>query len=156
MTIQLKIGDKAPDFLLPVTTSEEVSLANYRGQNLVVFFYPRDNTTGCTAEAIDFSNNMAAFEKENVAVLGISRDSISSHHKFQEKHGLTVDLASDKDGEICQAYGVLVEKRMYGKVGIGIERSTFLIDSEGRIKEIWRKVRVSGHVDSVLSRIHSL
>ncbi len=155
MTNQLKIGDSAPNFILPATSAEEVSLANYRGQNLVVFFYPRDNTAGCTAQSKDFSALKLAFEEENTSILGISRDSIASHNRFKETHSLSVDLASDKTGDICKSYGVLVEKRMYGKVGIGIERSTFLIDKDGRLIEIWRKVKVKGHADSVLERVRS-
>lgn len=155
MTNQLKIGDLAPSFNLPATSAEEISLANYRGQNLVIFFYPRDNTTGCTAEAKDFSSRKSAFEDANTAILGISRDSIASHNRFKETHSLSVELASDKTGDICESYGVLVEKRMYGKVGIGIERSTFLIDQDGRLTEIWRKVKVAGHADSVLAKVKS-
>lgn len=155
MPDQLQAGDFAPDFSLPVTASEIVTLTSFRGKNLVLFFYPRDNTTGCTAEAKDFSARQTAFNETNTTLLGISRDSIASHNKFKEAHSLTVNLASDKDGEVCKMYGVLVEKKMYGRVGIGIERSTFLINEDGKIEEIWRKVKVAGHADSVLQRIIS-
>ena len=155
MTSQLKIGDLAPNFNLPSTSNEDVSLTSYRGRHVVLFFYPRDNTSGCTAEAIDFSSRKIAFEDADTAILGISRDSIASHNKFIANHSLTVDLASDKNGDVCKSYGVLVEKRMYGKVGIGIERSTFLIDRDGSLLDIWRKVKVAGHADSVLQRVLS-
>ncbi len=148
-------GDKAPAFTLP-TEEGEVSLSDFAGKTLVLYFYPKDDTSGCTKQAIAFSEQLADFEKAGAAVLGISRDKPAKHAKFREKHELTVPLASDEEAEICDAYGVWKEKSMYGRKYMGIERSTFLIDSEGTIAKAWRKVRVPGHVEAVLEAVREL
>ncbi len=142
--------DLAPDFTLPRDGGGEVLLSSLRPGKVVLFFYPRDDTSGCTKEAIAFSGMMDTFAKAGVTVLGISKDSIASHDKFRDKHDLTVTLLSDADGDVCERYGVWKEKNMYGKKFMGIERSTFLIDGEGQIARVWRKVKVPGHAEAVL------
>lgn len=146
----LKEGDKAPDFSLPADGGKTVSLADYKGKKLVLYFYPKDNTPGCTQESCDFRDNLTAFDKGGVAVLGISKDSVEKHDKFKEKHGLNFPLLSDEKGTMCEDYGVWTEKNMYGKKFMGIERSTFLIDETGIIRRIWRKVKVKDHAAEVL------
>jgi peroxiredoxin Q/BCP len=146
---ELKVGDPAPRFDLPTAGGERVSLASFKGKRLVLYFYPKDDTPGCTQEALDFTAAAKAFAKANAVIVGVSRDPIDKHTKFAAKHGLTVTLASDVDGAACQAYGVWVEKTLYGRKSMGVERSTFLIDPKGRIARIWRKVRVAGHVEDV-------
>lgn len=143
-------GDKAPDFALPTDGGPTVSLADYAGKSLVLYFYPRDDTPGCTKEAIGFSEHKAAFEEAGVQILGVSRDTIAKHEKFRTKHDLTIALGADEDGSVCEAYGVWVEKNMYGRKSMGIERATFLIGPDGTIAKIWRKVKVPGHVEAVL------
>lgn len=140
----------APTFTLPTDTGGTWSLADHRGQWVVVYFYPKDDTPGCTTEGCDFRDSHPNFQKLNVQIIGISKDSVASHKKFKDKHQLTFPLGSDGDGQVCEAYGVWVEKSMYGKKYFGIERSTFLINPEGHIQEIWRDVKVPGHVDSIL------
>lgn len=152
----LNIGDKAPDFDLPADGGGRAALKGYRGRFLVVYFYPKDDTPGCTTESCAFRDNLTDFDRLNCAVIGISRDSVASHDKFKKKFGLTFPLASDEDGKICEAYGVWVEKSMYGKKYMGIERSTFLIDPGGLVKAIWPKVSVKGHVDDVKTKIAEL
>ncbi|MGV6820151.1 MAG: thioredoxin-dependent thiol peroxidase [Parvularcula sp.] len=151
----LNPGDKAPAFSLP-SEDGPIRLADFKGQKLVVFFYPKDDTPGCTKEAIGFSEQRDAFTKEGVALLGISKDSVEKHAKFRAKHDLTVPLASDEDGKVLEAYGVWVEKTNYGRKYMGIERTSFLIDEKGKILQIWRKVRVKDHVDSVLQAVRDL
>ena len=146
----------APDFTLPRDGGETVTLSALRPGAVVLFFYPRDDTSGCTKEATGFTERAADFESLGVTVLGISKDSIASHEKFRDKHGLTVPLLSDAEAETCEAYGVWKEKNMYGKKFMGIERSTFLIDGAGRIVREWRKVKVPGHVDAVLEAARAL
>jgi peroxiredoxin Q/BCP len=146
----------APDFTLPRDGGETVTLSALRPGAVVLFFYPRDDTSGCTKEATAFTERAADFEALGVTVLGISKDSIASHEKFRDKHGLTVPLLSDAEAETCEAYGVWKEKNMYGKKFMGIERSTFLIDGAGRIVREWRKVKVPGHVDAVLEAARAL
>ena len=146
----------APDFTLPRDGGETVTLSALRPGAVVVFFYPRDDTSGCTKEATAFTERASDFEALGVTVLGISKDSIASHEKFRDKHGLTVPLLSDAEAETCEAYGVWKEKNMYGKKFMGIERSTFLIDGAGRIVREWRKVKVPGHVDAVLDAAREL
>ena len=153
MSNSLSIGDQAPDFTLPGDGGKDISLSDYKGQNLVLYFYPKDDTSGCTTEAIDFTANLAKFSKLDTAIVGISKDSAAKHDKFKAKHDLKIRLAADEELKTIQAYGVWVEKSMYGRKYMGIERSTFLIDADGKITEIWRKVRVKGHVDAVLSRL---
>jgi len=146
----------APDFTLPRDGGETVTLSALRPGAVVLFFYPRDDTSGCTKEATAFTERAGDFEALGVTVLGVSKDSIASHEKFRDKHGLTVPLLSDAEAETCEAYGVWKEKNMYGKKFMGIERSTFLIDGAGRIVREWRKVKVPGHVDAVLDAARAL
>lgn len=150
------VGDIAPDFTLPTDQSDALSLADLRGKNVVLFFYPKDNTSGCTKEAIGFTEHLAAFEAANTTVIGMSPDSVKSHSKFREKHDLGVMLVSDEEKTALEAYGVWAEKSMYGKKYMGVERSTFLIDAEGKIAKAWRKVKVPGHVEEVLEAAQSL
>jgi peroxiredoxin Q/BCP len=145
----LDVGSPAPAFAAADDTGKTVTLADYTGKKLVLYFYPKDDTPGCTTESCDFRDNMKAFEKLGVAVLGVSKDSVTSHVKFKKKYDLNFPLLSDEDGKICESYGVWVEKSMYGKKYMGIERSTFLIDESGKIAALWRKVSVTGHVDDV-------
>ena len=152
----LEIGKKAPSFSRPSLQSEAISLADYSGRKIVLFFYPKDNTPGCTTEATGFSADLAAFEAENCVILGISKDTLTKHKNFTDKHALTVDLISDESGEMCEAYGVWKEKKLYGKTYMGIERSTFLIDEAGVMQQIWRKVRVKDHVAQVLDAVRAL
>lgn len=148
--------DPAPDFDLPRDGGDTVRLSDLRGQAVVLFFYPRDDTPGCTRESIDFSEHLQEFADAGIAVFGISRDSLARHDKFIAKHGLQVPLLSDAEGTVCTAYGVWVEKKMYGKVSMGIERATFLIDAQGRIAQSWRKVKVNGHAAQVLAAARAL
>jgi len=150
------ISDTAPDFTLPRDGGGQVSLSALRGRTVVLFFYPRDDTPGCTKESIGFSGALQAFADAGAKVFGISRDTVAKHDKFIAKHDLTVPLLSDADGSVCEAYGVWVEKNMYGKKSMGIERATYLIDAEGRIARIWRKVKVPGHVEEVLEAVQAL
>ncbi|MBN7778142.1 peroxiredoxin [Nitratireductor aquimarinus] len=149
-------GSEAPDFVLPADGGSEVRLSDFRGKTVVLFFYPKDNTSGCTVEAIDFTALKPEFDVVDTIVLGMSPDSPKSHDKFKTKHGLTVGLVSDQEKETLQAYGVWVEKSMYGRKYMGVERSTFLIDPEGRIAEVWRKVKVPGHAQAVLEAAKKL
>ena len=151
-----EIGDTAPDFTLPVTGGGETTLSDLKGAPVVLFFYPRDDTSGCTKENEDFTRLMPEFEAAGVKVFGISKDSIASHDKFMEKKSLGVPLLSDENSDVCESYDVWKEKKMYGKTFMGIERSTFLIDAERRIAEIWPKVKVPGHAEAVLERIQRL
>ena len=143
-------GDPAPDFELPTENGEKLKLAKLKGKPVVVYFYPKDDTSGCTLEAKDFSAMAAQFQKAGVAVIGVSPDSVESHRKFQKKYDLKVQLAADEDKAVATAFGVWVEKSMYGRKYMGVERSTFLIDKKGRIARSWRKVRVPGHAAEVL------
>jgi peroxiredoxin Q/BCP len=152
----LNEGDMAPAVTLTTPEGGTLDLAQMRGAPLVLYFYPKDDTPGCTTEALDFSALKAAFDMAGVGVIGVSKNSPADHGKFTEKHGLKVKLASDIDGSVCEAFGTWVEKSNYGKKYMGIERSTFLIDAEGRIAKIWRKVRVPGHADAVLREAETL
>ncbi len=152
----LALSDLAPPFTLPRDGGGEVSLADLKGEAVVLFFYPRDDTPGCTKESIGFSGSLQAFADAGAKVFGISKDTVAKHDKFVAKHGLTTPLLSDADGTTCEDYGVWKEKNMYGKKHWGIERSTFLIDAEGRIARIWRKVKVDGHVADVLEAVKAL
>ena len=152
----LQPGDKAPDFTLPADGGGSVSLSQFRGRPVVLYFYPKDDTSGCTAQACGFRDALPDYGKLNAALIGISRDSVASHDKFKKKHGLTFPLAADEDGKVCEAYGVWVEKSMYGRKYMGIQRDTFLIDKEGKITAIWRKVKVEGHVREVLAAAKKL
>ena len=146
----LNPGDRAPGFDLPTDGGGRARLADYAGSRLVLYFYPKDDTSGCTAEAVGFSANIEAFRAAGVQVLGVSKDSPKSHDKFKAKYGLDLRLAADEDGKTVEAYGVWVEKSMYGRKYMGIERATFLIDPSGTIQADWRKVKVTGHVEAVL------
>ena len=152
----LKVGDRAPPFSLAADAGSEVSLSGLRGKTVVLYFYPKDDTSGCTAEAIAFSSDAKAFQNAGAVVIGVSKDSVESHDKFKAKHRLKVTLAADEDTEIAQAYGVWVEKSMYGRKYMGMERATFLIDGRGTIRKIWRKVKVPGHSADVLGAINAL
>jgi peroxiredoxin Q/BCP len=145
------VGSMAPEVLLTLADGSETGTSAFRGRTLVVYFYPNDDTPGCTNEAKAFSALMPDFEKAGVAVVGVSKDSAKSHAKFIAKYDLKVALAADTDGSVCEAFGVWVEKSMYGKTYMGIERATFLIDADGRIAQLWRKVKVPGHAESVLA-----
>lgn len=148
--------DTAPDFTLPRDGGTDVTLSAARPGAVVLFFYPRDDTSGCTKEAIGFTEAADAFAAANVTVMGISKDSIAKHDKFRDKHSLGVALLSDEHGDVCEQYGVWKEKSMYGKKFMGIERSTFLIDGDGKVARVWRKVKVPSHVDEVLEAAKAL
>ncbi len=151
-----KIGDKAPTFKLPSDGGATVSLSSLKGKKIVLYFYPKDDTSGCTKEAIAFSQDAEAFRKAGAIVIGVSKDSVASHDRFKAKHGLALVLASDEDTRTATAYGVWVEKSMYGRRYMGMERATFLIDEEGVIRRIWRKVKVPGHAAEVLAAVQAL
>jgi thioredoxin-dependent peroxiredoxin len=154
--MSLSIGDAAPDFTLPTDGGGEITLSQLRGRKVVVYFYPKDDTSGCTKEACGFRDAMPDFSGIDAAIIGISKDSVASHDKFKAKHELSFTLASDTTGEVCERYGVWVEKNMYGRKYMGIERSTFLIDGEGVIRGLWPKVKIPGHVDAVLKAAKGL
>jgi peroxiredoxin Q/BCP len=149
-------GLTAPDFTLPRDGGGQVTLSALRPKAVVLYFYPRDDTSGCTREALDFSAKADAFDDAGAVILGVSKDSVASHEKFVKKHGLGVVLASDEKGDVCERYGVWVEKSMYGKKYMGVERATFLIDGAGMVRQVWRKVKVAGHVDDVLDAVTAL
>jgi peroxiredoxin Q/BCP len=153
MAKELKPGDPAPPFDLPTAGGERVSLAGLKGRQVVLYFYPKDDTPGCTLEALNFTKSAKGFAAAKAVVVGVSRDSPAKHGKFAAKHGLSVTLASDEDGSCCEAYGVWGEKKLYGRTFMGVERATFLIDSKGRIARVWRKVKVPGHVEEVLKEV---
>ena len=150
------VGDKAPDFSVPSLESDEVSLSDFSGKTVVLYFYPKDSTPGCTTEACDFRDSMGRVEKAGAVVLGASRDSLKRHKNFSEKNGLNFDLLSDEGGEPTEAYGVWQEKKNYGRTYMGIVRSTFLIDGEGTVVKRWSPVRVKGHADAVIEAIEAL
>lgn len=152
----LDAGDKAIDFELPGDDGQPVKLSKLKGKPVVVYFYPKDDTSGCTAEAKDFSTLKPEFDKVGVTVVGISPDPVKSKVKFRNKYDLTVRLAADEDKKTLGAYGVWVEKSMYGRKYMGVERSTFLIDKAGKIAKVWRKVKVPGHADEVLEAAKAL
>jgi thioredoxin-dependent peroxiredoxin len=154
--MSLKVGDKAPEFSLPKDGGGKIALKDLKGKAVVLYFYPKDDTSGCTAEACAFRDAQPDFSKVKAAIVGISRDSVQSHDKFKAKHELPFTLASDEDGKICEAYGTWVEKSMYGRKYMGIERATFLIDGKGVIRGIWRKVKVPGHADEMLKEAAGL
>ena len=150
MAKQLEIGDKAPGFSLPANGDKTVALDDYAGRQLVVYFYPKDNTPGCTTEAIDFTHALADFDAVGADIVGVSADSVKKHENFIAKHQLGITLLTDEAQKMLNDYGVWVEKNMYGRKFMGIERATYLIDTDGTIKQIWRKVKVKGHVNAVL------
>ena len=153
---ELSAGDKAPDFDLPAAGGKNIRLSSAGKNGVVLYFYPKDDTSGCTAEAIDFTAAMPEFAKLGIAVIGMSPDSAKKHDKFREKHALGIELAADEEKTTLEAYGVWVEKSMYGRKYMGVERSTFLIGNDGKIARVWRKVSVPGHVAEVLEAAKAL
>jgi peroxiredoxin Q/BCP len=152
----LNEGDPVPDVKMDTPEGKAVSPADFRGQKLVLYFYPKDDTSGCTREAQDFTALAEEFEKAGTWLLGVSKDDVKSHAKFTEKYGLKVPLASDREGAACEAFGTWVEKSMYGRKYMGIERATFLVDRDGVVKRVWRKVKVPGHAQEVLEAAREL
>lgn len=152
----VSIGKSVPNFTLPATGNKTISLKELKGQNLVLYFYPKDSTPGCTLEGQNFRDNYAKFKRQNTIVLGVSRDSIKSHENFCTKQKFPFDLLSDEDEILCKLFDVIKMKNMYGKKVRGIERSTFLIDDKGKLRQEWRKVKVDGHVDEVLAAVKAL
>jgi peroxiredoxin Q/BCP len=149
--MSVKPGDKAPDFTLATDGDGKVTLSKLKGKKVILYFYPKDDTSGCTAEACGFRDNLPKFGRTDATVIGISRDSVVSHDRFKKKYDLPFMLASDEEGKVCEAYGTWVEKSMYGRKYMGIERATFLIDPKGIVRNVWRKVKVPGHVEEVLA-----
>lgn len=149
-------GTKAPDFTLPGDNGEKIKLSALKGHPVVVYFYPKDDTPGCTKEAIAFTGLLPEFEKLGAAIIGISPDSVAAHDKFIAKHELGIRLAADENKKVVEKYGVWVEKSMYGRKYMGVERSTFLVDAKGKIVRIWRKVKVAGHAEAVLDATKDL
>jgi len=150
------VGKKVPDFTLPATGDQDLSLSDFTGKNVVVYFYPKDSTSGCTLEGQDFRDRINKFRRRKTAILGISRDSIKSHENFKAKQEFPFELLSDADEKACKLFDVIREKNMYGRKVMGIERSTFLLDAKGVLRREWRKVKVKGHVDEVLEAISEL
>lgn len=156
MTDPITVGAQAPEFTMPRDGGEQISLADFTGQAVVLYFYPKDDTPGCTKEALAFTEHASAFADAGAVVIGVSRDSVDKHDKFKAKHDLDVILAADDAGEVVETYGVWVEKNMYGKKYMGIERATFLIDAHGAVAQVWRKVKVPGHAEAVLEAVRGL
>jgi thioredoxin-dependent peroxiredoxin len=154
--MDLKPGDKAPTFKLATDGGGQVSLAGLKGQPVVLYFYPKDNTSGCTREAVDFTQHAKKFQNLGVVVIGVSKDTVASHDKFKDKHKLKLTLASDPETKLAQAYGVWIEKNLYGRKSMGMERATFLIDGSAKIRAIWHKVKVDGHAEAVLAAAKEL
>ncbi len=156
MTNAPTAGDKAPEFILATDSDGTISLGSFAGRKLVLYFYPKDDTPGCTTEGKDFSALAADFAAAGTAIVGVSRDSVAAHAKFRAKHGLAISLGADDAGTVTESYGVWVEKSMYGKKYMGIERATFLIDASGTIARAWHKVKVPGHAPDVLVAAQAL
>ena len=154
--MSIEAGDKAPDFTLPTDGGGSVTLSKLKGKKVVLYFYPKDDTSGCTAEACGFRDSFPNFRKIDAAVIGVSRDSVAAHDKFKKKYELPFTLASDTEGKVTERYGVWVEKSMYGRKYMGIERATFLIDEKGVVRNVWHKVKVPGHVDEVMKAVKAL
>jgi peroxiredoxin Q/BCP len=150
------IGKKVPDFELPATGNQTIKLGDLKGKKVVLYFYPKDSTPGCTREGQDFRDNMAKFKRAGAVVLGVSRDSIKSHENFKAKQEFNFDLLSDKDETLCNMFDVIKEKNMYGKKVMGVERSTFLLDEKGVLRKEWRKVKVDGHAEEVLQAVKEI
>ncbi len=150
------LGKKVPAFSLPATGEQNIRLADLKGSNVVLYFYPKDNTPGCTLEGQDFRDQHAKFKRQNTVILGVSRDSLSAHEKFKAKQNFPFELLSDSEEKLCRLFDVIKEKNMYGKKVMGIERSSFLIDAGGVLRNEWRKVKVAGHVDEVLAAVKAL
>jgi peroxiredoxin Q/BCP len=149
-------GKKAPDFSAPTDGGKKLKLSDFRGKPVVLYFYPKDDTSGCTAQACGFRDSLPAFGKLKAQVIGVSKDSVDRHDRFKTKYGLNFPLVSDADGKICAKYGTWVEKSLYGRKYMGIERATFLIDKTGMVAKVWHKVKVPGHVDEVLTALKAL
>jgi len=152
----IETGDKAPGFSLPDQTGDTVTLDDFKGKKIVLYFYPKDSTPGCTTEARDFSALKAEFAAEGAVILGASKDSVKRHQNFIGKQDLSISLLSDEEGALCETYAVWVQKKLYGREYMGIERATFLIDEAGVIRNIWRKVKVKGHAAEVLEAVKAL
>ncbi len=152
----VKIGRKIPNFTLPATGDKDISLSDFKGKNVVLYFYPKDSTPGCTREGLAFTENHNKFKRQKTVILGVSRDTVRSHENFKAKQEFSFDLLSDRDEELCKLFDVIKMKNMYGKQVRGIERSTFLIDSTGKLKQEWRKVKVDGHAEEVLAAVKEL
>lgn len=150
------VGQPAPDFTLPRDGGGELTLSDLKPKNVVLYFYPKDDTSGCTKEAIGFTEAKGDFEAADTVIVGVSKDTVAKHDKFVAKHELDVALVSDAESDVCERYGVWVEKSMYGKKYMGIERATFLIDGSGNVVQEWRKVKVPGHVEAVLDAVKAL
>lgn len=151
----LNIGDKAPDFTLRSDFDQPISLSDYRGKKVILYFYPKDNTPGCTRQACDFRDDMSEFQQYDAEIIGISKDTPSCHQKFKAKHTLSFTLLTDENANVCEAYGVINKKSLFGRSFLGIQRSTFLIDETGHIRAIWRKVKVNGHTKQVLDELNN-
>ncbi|MFD1912471.1 thioredoxin-dependent thiol peroxidase [Halodurantibacterium flavum] len=149
-------GAVAPDFTLPRDGGKEVTLSALQPRPVVLYFYPKDDTSGCTSQAVDFTARAAEFEAAGAVVLGVSKDSVAKHDKFVAKHGLGIALLSDEASDVCERYGVWKEKSMYGKTYMGIERTTFLIGGDGTVRQVWNKVKVPGHVEELLTAVRAL
>lgn len=153
---KVSLGKKVTNFKIPATGDKHISLSDLKDKNVIIYFYPRDSTPGCTREGQDFRDNIRKFRARNAVILGVSRDSVQSHEKFKEKQKFPFDLLSDKEEKLCAQFDVIKEKNMYGKKVMGIERSTFLIDESGVLRQEWRKVKVDGHVEEVLQALKAL
>jgi peroxiredoxin Q/BCP len=153
---KVELNKKVTNFSLPATGEQKISLSSLKGQNVVLYFYPKDSTPGCTREGQDFRDSMAKFKRQDTVILGVSRDSLRSHENFRTKQKFKFDLLSDEDETLCKQFDVIKMKNMYGKKVRGIERSTFLIDKTGKLRQEWRKVKVDGHVDEVLAAVKQL
>ena len=151
----IAVGKKVPDFTVPATATPQVRLKDLAGSWVVLYFYPKDDTSGCTAEGLDFKKRHTAFKRAGAVVLGVSKDTVEKHARFRKKHGFPFDLLSDEDGALCVGFGVWVQKSLYGRKYMGIERSTFLIGPDRSLRAEWRKVKVAGHVDEVLATLKS-
>ena len=149
----VEIGKKVPAFKLTATGEQKISLSSLKGKNIVLYFYPRDSTPGCTTEGQDFRDSISKFKRQNCVILGVSRDTLASHERFKEKQKFPFDLLVDTEEELCNLFDVIKLKNMYGKKHLGIERSTFIINEKGVLKQEWRKVKVKGHVDEVLAAV---
>ena len=152
----LEEGDVAPDFTLPTDGGDSISLSALKGKPVVLYFYPKDDTPGCTKEACGFRDAQADFSGVGATVIGVSKDSVAKHDKFKAKYELNFPLAADEDGTVCEAYGTWVEKSMYGRKYMGIQRATFLIDGDGKVVKVWPKVKVAGHAEAVLEEVKAL
>ena len=150
------VGKKIAAFKLPATSDQKISTADLKGSKVVIYFYPKDSTPGCTTEGLDFQASLSKFKRANTVILGVSRDTVASHEKFRGKQGFKFDLISDTEETLCKMFDVIKEKNMYGKKVMGIERSTFLIDEKGVLRQEWRKVKVKGHVEEVLEAVKAL